>query len=322
MIKVEDLEFVGSGLHRPECVLASADGCLHVADWRGGVTVIHPDGAQETVLAEGEFKPKANGIALLQDGSWLIAHLGEQDGGVYHLDPQGKLTPFLLEVEGQELPPTNFVQLDGQGRAWVTVSTRLAPRSRGYRPDCSDGFIVLADEEGARIVADGLGYTNECHIHPETGHLFVNETFARRLTRYEVSPGSELTNRQTIAEFGPGTFPDGLTFDAEGGIWITSIVSNRVIRVLEDGTQDVVLEDSDPAYLEYVEKAYLSHSMGREHLDRTAGRRLRNISSLAFGGEDRKTAYLGCLLGDKIATFRSTVAGLEPYHWHFARPDT
>jgi hypothetical protein len=42
---------------------------------------------------------------------------------------------------------------------------------------------------------------------------------------------------------------------------------------------------------------------------------LQNISSLAFGGADRRTAYLGCLLGDRLACFRAPVAGHPPPHW-------
>jgi len=30
---------------------------------------------------------------------------------------------------------------------------------------------------------------------------------------------------------------------------------------------------------------------------------------------DMKTAYLGCLQGRSIATFRSQIAGVRPAHW-------
>jgi len=123
-----------------------------------------------------------------------------------------------------------------------------------------------------------------------------------------------------VTTFGHGTYPDGLTFDAEGGIWITSIVSNRVIRVSPDGSQSLILEDADPAHTDWAEKAYLAGTMGRPHLDKAAGRVLRNISSLAFGGPDLRTAYLGCLLGDALAHFHAPVAGHPPRHWHYGLP--
>jgi hypothetical protein len=57
--------------------------------------------------------------------------------------------------------------------------------------------------------------------------------------------------------------------------------------------------------------------MGRPHLDRITGRVLKNVSSLAFGGADLGTAYLGCLLGDSIAVFDAPVAGHPPAHWRY-----
>ncbi len=315
MIALDQVVTVGRELSRPECVLCTSDGLLHVADWRGGVTLIAQDGSQRSVLAKGAFTPKPNGIAILSEGGWLLAHLGDTDGGVYRLAPDGTLSPELLEVEGQPLPPTNYVHIDGRNRMWVTVSTRRQPRNLGYRADCDDGFIVLMNDTGARVVADGLGYTNECLVHPETGQLYVNETFARRLTRFEVEADGSLSNRTTVTEFGPGTFPDGLTFDAEGGVWITSIVSNRVIRVAPDGSQTIVVEDVVPEDLARVEAAFQAGEMGRPHLDRSFGRHLKNISSAAFGGTDLRTLYLGCLLGEEIVSFPAPIAGLRPFHW-------
>ena len=317
MIPLDALSFVGENLSRPECVLTMPDGSLHVADWRGGVTIIAPDGRQHSVLAEGTFAPKPNGIALYPQGGWLLAHLGDGDGGVYHLAPDGELKPFLLEVDGTALPPTNYVHVDAHHRVWITVSTRIQPRGDDYRPTAATGFIVLVDAKGARIVADGLGYTNECLIHPESGQLYVNETFARRSVRFDVATGGDLSNKQTLAEYGAGTFPDGLTFDADGGFWITSIVSNRVIRVDRNGDQELVLQDCDLAFLDWVEEAFQASTMGRPHLDENKGKVLRNISSLAFGGPDLRTAYLGCLLGEQIARFDAPVAGLAPSHWSF-----
>lgn len=317
VISLENLNFVGRDLRRPECVLCTSDGMLHVADWRGGVTLIAPDGDQLTVLAKGNFKLCPNGIGILPDGSWLLAHLGETEGGVYRLCPDGTLMPELLEVDGHPLPPTNYIHLDGRGRLWVTVSTRRHPRSLGFRPDCDDGFIVLHDQSGSRVVADGLGYANECLIHPETGSLYVNETFARRLTRFDVDVKGNLSNKTTVAEFGHGTYPDGLTFDVEGGIWVTSIVSNRIVRVSPSGDQEVYLEDCDRHELERVEQAFIKGEMGRAHLDRSFGMTLANISSAAFGGPDLRTVYLGCLLGDRLASLRSPVPGLKPFHWHW-----
>ncbi len=321
MIDVDDIAAHGRDLARPECVLCTANGRIYTSDWRGGVTVIEADGEQWSLLArDADFEVQPNGICLMADGSVLLCHLGAERGGVYRLSADGTLRPFLTEVDGIELPPTNYAHLDAAGRVWISVSTRLMPRARGYRADNADGFIALVDAAGARIVADGLGYTNECVVHPDGRRLFVNETFARRLSAFDIAANGDLSNRTTIAEFGRGTFPDGLVFDAAGGVWITSIVSNRVIRIAPDGAHQLVVEDCDAGHLEWVEAAFQAGTMGRPHLDGVKSRRLGNISSLAFGGAELRTAYLGCLLDHSIHSFRSPCAGHPPAHWGFPGP--
>ena len=154
-VELEGLTFVGSALHRPECVVCTANGRLFASDWRGGIAVIEPDGTQWLHLARDiGFHLRPNGICLLPDGGVLLAHLCDDAGGVYHLDERARLHPWLTEVDGEPLPPTNFVHRDRAGRIWVTVSTRLRPRARGYRAGHSDGFVVLHDARGARIVAE------------------------------------------------------------------------------------------------------------------------------------------------------------------------
>jgi sugar lactone lactonase YvrE len=318
-VPLDELRFIGSGLKRPECVLATARGDLYAADWRGGVAHVRPDGSHVLYASQlpGGRSLRPNGVALRRDGSFLLADLGDTLGGVFALGRDGQVRPFLEEVDGVALPPTNYVGIDAAERVWITVSTRKSPRSLDYRPDCAGGFIVLADARGARIVADGIGYTNEAVASPNGRWLYVNETFGRRLSRFPIRADGALGPKEVVTTFGHGTFPDGLTFDAESHAWITSVVSNRVIRVAPDGAQHVVLEDADPQHVERCEAAYLAGTMGRPHLDQVPSRVLKNISSLAFGGPDLRTAYLGCLLGDSIAYFHSPVAGHPPAHWHW-----
>jgi sugar lactone lactonase YvrE len=324
MLDLSTLSFLGSGLNRPECVLTHASGLVFAADWagNGGVAVLEPTGEVTRISARApERAMRPNGIALEPGGSFLLADLGAEAGGIFRLLPAGEIEPVVATLETRPFPPTNYVHRDAQGRLWVTVSTRRVPRSLGYRADVDDGFIVLVDSRGARIVADGLGYTNECLLSPSGDHLYANETFTRKLSRFPVRADGSLGPKEIVAGFGTGTYPDGLTFDAEGGVWITSIVSNRVIRVAADGRQEIVIEDADRDHVAWTEAAYRAGRLGRPHLDRVASRYLKNISSLAFGGPDLKTAYLGCLLGDSIAMFQSPIAGQPPVHWTYALGD-
>lgn len=318
-IDIDTLQAVGADLDRPECVLCNAAGDCFVADWRGGVTCIRADGSQVrfTGAAPGGRVLKPNGIALRKDGSFLIADLSPESGGVFVLARDGQVRPLVERIDGVDLPPTNFVVEDRDGRVWITVSTRRVPRVLAARPDVADGFIAVLDAKGARIVADGLGYTNEVALSPDGRWLHVNETFGRRMSRFPVRADGSLGARETVTAFGHGIFPDGIAFDVDGDAWVTSVVSNRVLRVAPDGSFDVVLEDVDADWLDEVEHAWRIGALTRAHLDTSRGRRLKNVSSLAFGGPDRRTAVLGCLQGDRLECFRAPVAGLEPVHWNY-----
>lgn len=317
-IAIEALEFFGSHLHRPECVLCTPAGDLYCSDKRGGIAHIDPHG--QTRLIAGQSSDLAeplhpNGIALAPDGSFLIAHLGQHSGAVVRMDRDGNAEPILFEADGVAMIACNFVLLDDAGRLWVSVSTRQVPRTLSFNPEVADGFIVLSDRHGARIVADGIGFTNETRVSPDGKWLYVNETYGRRMSRFAIGDGGSLGAKEVVTVFGHGTYPDGLAFDADGGVWATSVVSNRLIHVAPDGAQTVVLEDSDPAHVAAVEAAYLAGTMERSHVEVITSKALGSLSSLAFGGSDLRTAYLGSLVGERLVTFRSPVAGAPMAHW-------
>jgi hypothetical protein len=318
-LTVADLRFVGQDLARPECVVSTASGDVFVSDRRGGITRLRAAGGQELILGRGAAGFLPNGFSLLPDRSFAIANLGPE-GGAWRMMPDGGLIPEVLEVEGQRLPATNFVNADhagGELRLWISVSTRHVPREQAFRREVADGYIVLKDRRGVRIAADGLGFTNENKIDPSGRFLYVNETMARRLSRFAIRENGSLGPRATVAEFGQGTFPDGFEFDREGGIWIASVVSNRLLRIAPDGSQTVVLEDKDPEVVAAVERKYQESGLARADIDAGRERPLANLASVAFGGPDLRTVHLGSLFGTRIATFRSTVAGAEPPHWRY-----
>ena len=311
------LRFVGEGLQRPECVLATAKGELFTSD-RAGFAVIGPDGTTRRIAAKGapeHFLP--NGIALMPDRSVLIADLG-LGGGVWRMAADGAIEPWLLEVDGMRLHPTNFVGLDAAGRVWVTVSTKLVPREQAMVRGYGDGYIILVDGKGARIVAEGIGFTNEAIPDPAGQFLYVNETQGRRISRLPIRPGG-LGARETVYEFPGGIWPDGMAHDAEGGVWVVSVVSNRVLRVdTRTGEAALFLEDCDEGDVAQAEAAWRSgQPMPRPLLDMGGKRTLGNASSLAFGGPDLRTLYIGTLFGTRIACVQAPVAGAPPPHWRF-----
>jgi len=319
---VSNLRSLGSGLRRPECVLPVASGDVFVPEWpdetlpsRGGVRAVAEDGRQQIWRAETTLDLRPNGIALAPDGSFLIANLGV-DGGVWRLRRDGALEPFVTEVDGVPVPPANFVTVDERGRTWISVSTRHVPRQLAWRTDIADGFIVLVDNAGVRVVADSLHYTNEVRPDPTGQWLYVVETFGRRLRRFAIDSAGNLSNPEVVVTLGHGCFPDGFAFDEEGGIWITSLVSNRLLRFYDDHVQ-IVIEDTNAAFVDDVERAFAAGTMNAGHLGPIPETRLQQLTSVAFGGPDRRTLYLGSLHASCIYSFRTAVPGAPAQHCGF-----
>ena len=307
----DGLKSVFTGLQRPECVLTHSSGSVFVSDRRGGVLKIQPDGSQHLI---GTSSLLPNGIAMEKDGGFLIANLGEA-GGVWRIGPDGTASPWMTAVDGRSVHRVNFVVNDAYGRVWACVSA--TDGGDQYPLRSATGYIVLRDAAGTRVVADGLHYTNECRISADGRFMFVNETFGRRLSRFQISANGELTGKETIATFGDGDFPDGLALDAEDGAWVVCVGSNRVYRIASDGKKLTVIDDAEPAIAKQLEAAFAAGTLNRPQLSAARGRRLCNVTSLAFGGADLRTVYMGCLAGDSLATFRSPVAGVQPVHWNW-----
>lgn len=318
-IALSGITAFGHDLHRPECVLPAPNGDVYVPDWRGGVAVVRADGTTQSWLARNlNFELKPNGIGFLPDGRFLIANLGDE-GGVWTLDTAGMAVPFVTEIAGHPLPPANFVHVDEAGRIWITVSTRHVPRTDAWRDHVRDGFLVLVDRKGARIVADGLHYTNEARIDPTGRFVYVVETFGRRLIRYPVTMDG-LGAAELVVQLAHGDWPDGFVFDSEGGIWITSLISNRITRLDPGGRLQVMIAETNAGFVEAVESAYPQGRMERAHLGPIPGTRFQHLTSIGFGGPDSRTGYLGSLHADCLYRFDAPVSGTPQPYWSFPLP--
>jgi len=315
-------------LRRPECVVPLPSGDIYVPEWpivdsaavaddavRGGVTLVRPDGIQYTWRANTTIDLRPNGIALNRDGSFLIANLGD-DGGIWRLARDGSLTPFLTEIDGVVLPPANFVVVDDEQRVWMSFSTRRVPRQLAWREDVADGFVAVCDSRGPRIVADGLHYTNEVRPDRSTGSLYVVETFGRRIRRFTIGPDAVLRAAEVVITLDRGHFPDGLALDERGGLWITSLVSNRLIR-FAGGRLETIVEDVNDEFVEQAERAFTAGVMHAGHLGRIPNVRLQQLTSVGFGGPDGRTVYLGSLHNSCVHSFRSEIAGATLPHWTY-----
>lgn len=319
------IQFIGTGLQRPECILTEPDGTLWSADARG-LMKITPDGSQTLVrqqldvaersldassLIQGGSLP--NGIAFDRDGNILIANFGTD--AIELMTRDGRSRMLHNRIDGMPLGKTNFVLIDSRGRIWFTVTTRLQPWLRAINEKVSDGYIGLIDERGIRIVAQGFAGTNEIRFDANEEWLYVVESNGRRISRLRVASDGSCSDREVFGPPDLGGIPDGFAFDAFGNLWITLILSERLVALTPEGELLTLLDDGDPVAVAAFDRHFAAGTVTPEIMGTCKGSLAPWMASVTFGGPDLCTVYLGSLMGTTIPYFRSPVPGLPMAHW-------
>src|SRR5206468_1634416 len=127
------------------------------------------------------------------------------------------------------------------GRGYVYVNGADFGFAAGAPPE--PGYIKLVTPDGQlRQVADDIQFPNGMVITPDGRTLIISESFAGRLTAFDIGADGGLSGRRVFAE---GLGPDGICLDAEGAVWV-STGGFSVARVAEGGTvlQRVELEEN------------------------------------------------------------------------------
>ena len=95
--------------------------------------------------------------------------------------------------------------------------------------------LVCVQADGtARVVADGLLFPNGSVVTPDGGTLIVAETFAGRLSAFDIADDGALHRRRVWAK-PEGAAPDGICLDADGAVWLASPPTREAVRVREGG---------------------------------------------------------------------------------------
>jgi sugar lactone lactonase YvrE len=178
-------------------------------------------------------KPPAN-ISLLEDGAILI--MFRTRAAIFRED-----TPELqwLDLSSLKLGEERFndSKVDRLGRLWVGTLDRAVSRPLGrlYRMEAGMSFHAV---DAGFPLSNGIGWS------PDSRKLYFSETHERRIYHYDFDLASgNATNRQVLVQLpeGPGG-PDGLTVDAEGGIWCALFDRGCVNRYLPTGELDQSIE--------------------------------------------------------------------------------
>jgi sugar lactone lactonase YvrE len=203
------------------------DGRLWVADWAAHeLLAVGSDGASEVVTrVPTKFQFSIDwlpgGELVIVSGAESMLLGMEQDGSL--------VTRVDLSVLSRK--GWNEIVVDGRGNAYVNGGGFDLMAGEEFAP----GIVALVTPDGsARQVADGIAFPNGMAVTADNSTLIVAESYAKRLTAFDIEADGGLTNRRVWAELGDGV-PDGICIDSDGAVWYADVPNKRCSRVLDGG---------------------------------------------------------------------------------------
>lgn len=199
------------------------------------VEAVGLDGESEVIV---EVPQRPSGLGWLPDGRLLVVSM--VDRKLLRLDDDG-----LTEVADLSQIATwhcNDMVVDAQGRAYIGNFGWDIESEPALQPVGAALTRVTPDGEMS-IVAHDLIFPNGTVITPDGKTLIIGETFAGRLSAFDIDRDGSLSGRRDFAAL-PGIAPDGICLDAEGAVWVSCPVSGRVVRVKDGGeiTHDIEVD--------------------------------------------------------------------------------
>lgn len=195
------------------------------------------DGQREKVV---DVPGQPSGIGFLPDGTPLIVSMHDRKL-MKLVDGKLELHADLSEICPYEI---NDMVVDKKGNAYIgNIGFDLFAKEK-FKPT---NFVLVTPDGEVREVATELGVPNGPVITPDGKTLIVAESWAKKLTAFDIDADGSLSNRRVFADLGDSA-PDGICLDAEGAVWVAVFNRDNFIRVLEGGeiTHSVKVVDRFP----------------------------------------------------------------------------
>jgi gluconolactonase len=266
------IRVVAQGLDHPECVTVDSSGRLYCGGEDGQLYLVNPDtGAVEEISKRGGLI-----LGICVNGRGTIYACDATNSEVYARLPDGSTRTVSSGTSSRPMNIPNFPVLDDRG--WLYVS------DSGSWPE-GGGCIFKISPEGQTSIwtTQSSSFTNGLALSPDGSYLYVAESLLPGVTRIPILPDGAAGVAELVCLM-PGTVPDGLAFDAEGGLYVACYRPDRVYRIDLDGNLKIVADDFQ-------------------------GTDLAAPTNVVFGGKNRTTLYLASLARWHIAAMSVDIPG-------------
>lgn len=231
-MEVEASDLPVQCLWQADCLLGEGplwdhrSGTLYFVDIKGDELLAY-NGQSGTRRAAYAGSPSA--IALLDaEGDLLCA---STRGVERYCWADGDRQPVAHDLSLQPGMRTNDGGVDARGRFWVGT---MDDEERDFKGQ----LLRLSSATAVDMILDGVGVSNGLGWSPEGDAFYYTDSLRGVIWRFAFDAGrGAVSNRTIFAEIAPEEgAPDGLTVDAEGGVWTAIWDGGHIRRYLPDGT--------------------------------------------------------------------------------------
>jgi xylono-1,5-lactonase len=181
-------------------------------------------------LQQWKLPERVGWVIPRRDGDGHVAGL---QSGFFRLwlDPAPRLEPIGSPHPAEPAMRLNDAKADPWGRVW-------AGSMNNHDPARPDGRLARLDPDGGiEIVERGLRICNGPAIDADGSLLMHTDSAARTIHRYRLHADGHLTDKMLWRRFTAADgAPDGMSFDAEGTLWIAFWGAGCIRRFALDGT--------------------------------------------------------------------------------------
>ncbi len=228
VIPIEAFTVFATGVDHPECVAFDRAGDLWAGGEAGQIYRITPDGTVRLVVTLGGF---CAGLAFSPADELFVCN---PQHGIVRVKSNGDFSIFASHAGDHKIICPNYGLFDAAGNYYVTDSGNWKKHN---------GQLLRFTPDGrGQTLAGPFGYANGLALSADEKFLFMVESDTNSVLRFEIHPNAPLGAATTYATE-CGRFPDGLTLDTEGNLYVCCYASDEIWRVRPSGEKDLFAWD-------------------------------------------------------------------------------